>query len=615
MLRLENLKKFCKEKSITFFFPIAFILAIVPLIVRIRETHCGQETIDIFGAKSETDMFSQNKAILLIFFSVILLLIAIAFCRQIFEKKDKIINSILILSFVFFVLTLLSALFSDYRQVALWGIFDRAEGLVTIACYILLFVYSIFTFKTTKDFKCVLIPIIIVVVINAFLGVFQYVGQDLLKTSLGQIFANVDPSSVDTLYSSGNLYGTLYHYNYVGSFAAIVLPILIGSLFFEDDVFLKIIVLITIGCAFWLLFGSTSRAGLLGVGFSIIFAMIIFRKILFKSWKPVAICAGGIIILAVGLNFATGNKLFSRIPTLISDAAGIFSSADDSDYKNTLPLQNIVNKEDGSIEITIPGDVLKISHNAEDGYVFKNSKDEIVNYEKNIDTKAKIKTYSTTDETFKDLSFRFGPYLTKTKDDGLLLQLNGVPNFMFGLRDDTTIHLINGNSKKDIDLEDPVSIGFSGKEKLASSRGYIWSRSLPLLKNTLLLGNGPDTFVFEFPQNDLLGKLYAYDTASTIVDKPHNLYLQIALNEGVMALLAFLGIILIYIIDSIKLYARKSKFTEIEIMGISVFIAVIGYLFAGIFNDSVISVAPIFWVVLGVGVAVNFMNRKTLTSK
>lgn len=611
---MENFKKFCKEKSITFFFPIAFILTIVPLIVRIKETHCGQETLDVFGPKAETEMFSQNKAICLMFFSIILLIIAIAFCKQIFEKKDKIINSILILSFVFLVLTLSSALFSNYKQIALWGVYDRAEGFFTIACYILLFVYSIFTFKTTKDFKCVLIPIIIVVVINAFLGVFQYTGQDLLKTSLGAIFANVDPSSVDTLYNSGNLYGTLYHYNYVGSFAAIVLPILIGSLFFEDDVFLKIVILITIACAFWLLFGSTSRAGLLGVAFSIIFALIIFRKIVFKSWKPVSICVGCIIVLVVGLNFATGGKILSRIPSLVSDAVSIFKTSDKSDFKNSLPIQDIQNKEDGSIEIKVPNDVLKISHTA-DGYVFKNSKDEIVNYEKNIDTKAKTKTYSTTDETFKNISFRFGPYLTKTKDDGLLLNLDGTPQFMFGLRDDTTIHLINGNSKKDIDLEDPESIGFAGKEKLASSRGYIWSRSLPMLRNTLLLGTGPDTFVFEFPQNDLLGKLYAYDSATTIVDKPHNLYLQIALNEGVIALLAFLGIILIYIVDSIKLYALKSKFTENEIMGISVFLAVIGYLFAGIFNDSVISVAPIFWIVLGVGVAVNFINRKTATSK
>ena len=54
------------------------------------------------------------------------------------------------------------------------------------------------------------------------------------------------------------------------------------------------------------------------------------------------------------------------------------------------------------------------------------------------------------------------------------------------------------------------------------------------------IGKGPDTFFAEFPQGDLLGKLYAYDTTQMIVDKPHNLYLQIGINEGGIALLAFL---------------------------------------------------------------------------
>ena len=180
---------------------------------------------------------------------------------------------------------------------------------------------------------------------------------------------------------------------------------------------------------------------------------------------------------------------------------------------------------------------------------------------------------------------------------------------MFRLKDDNTIHMINGNSKEDIELDNPETIGFVGKEKLASSRGYIWSRTLPMLKDCLLLGKGPDTFVFNFPQNDLIGKLYAYDSATEIVDKPHDLYLQIATSNGLIALLAFLGIIIIYIVDSIKLYALKTKFTESEIVGISTFLGVIGYLFAGIFNDSLISVAPVFWIVFGVGIAINYINR------
>ncbi len=92
-----------------------------------------------------------------------------------------------------------------------------------------------------------------------------------------------------------------------------------------------------------------------------------------------------------------------------------------------------------------------------------------------------------------------------------------------------------------------------------------------------------------------------------VVDKPHNLYLQIALNQGCIALMAFLVAVMLYIVQSIKLYTRKMDYTLKEIMGCACMEAVIGYLGAGIFNDSVVSVAPIFWVIWGFGIATNEM--------
>lgn len=612
---MENLKKFCKEKSITFFFPIALVLTIVPLIVRYKAVTGNQETIDVFGAvKAGSDIFSQYKAILLMFFSAVILLISIAFFKKIFEKKDKVINSIVILSLVFLVFSLLSSIFSSYRKIAFFGIFDRAEGFITIACYILLFIYSIYTFKSTNDFKYFYIPICIVVFLNAFIGLFQFFGHDLLTTSLGQIFANVNPKSVTSLYESGNLYGTLYHYNYVGSFAALVIPILIGALFHEDDIFLKLMVIAAIGCGIWLLFGSTSRAGLLGVAASVLLSIIVLWKVLFKSWKPVVISIGILLVIVVGLNFATGGKIFNRIPTLISDGLSIFSNSKDFDYRDYTPVRDIKHTDNG-VEIMVQNDTLKISYE-DNQYVFKDSADQLVNFEKGTSTdstnKSKIKTYTTNDSRFSNLTFRYGNYLSKTREDGLLLYLDDKPAFMFILKDDNSIHMINGNSNKDIDLEYPETIGFNGKEKLASARGYIWSRSLPLLKDCLLIGKGPDTFVFDFPQNDLIGKLYAYDKATEIVDKPHNLYIQTAISNGVIALLAFVAIIVIYVVQSIKLYALKTKFTDSEIIGLATFIGVIGYLAAGIFNDSVISVAPVFWITFGVGFALNYINKNNL---
>ena len=213
------------------------------------------------------------------------------------------------------------------------------------------------------------------------------------------------------------------------------------------------------------------------------------------------------------------------------------------------------------------------------------------------------------DPNFKNISFNYTKVKSNTKVGFINLKLDGNLTFVFRLGKDNTVHLVNPNSENDIDVDYPETINlFTGKEKLGSARGYIWSRSIPLIKNNLILGSGPDTFIYQFPQNDLIGKYYTYDTPNIIIDKPHNLYLQIALNDGLIALIAFLFIMLVYVFDSIRLYSFKRDYNNDQILGIATCLSVVGYLFAGIFNDSVIDVAPIFWIVLGVGVAINFIN-------
>lgn len=613
---MENLKKFCKEKSITFFFPIALVLTIVPLIVRMRISEPDEDTLKLYGSSANSDLFTQNKEICLIFLSAIILIIAITCFKKFYEKKDKLINIMIICSLIFLGFTFLSALFSKYKHVAFWGIYDRSEGFITIACYILLFIYSIYTFKKTEEFKFILIPILILVYINGFLGLFQFFGSDLIKTSLGGLIAipssyNIDPSKLSLAYESGTIYGTLYHYNYVGSFTALVLPILFGACVIEDDIFLKLLSMGGSLVGLWLLFGSTSRAGIIGFGAIIVFACIFFGKLLLKKKKALLITLACLAVFAVGLNFATSGKIFRRIPSLVSDGLSLFKSNTDFDYRDHIPVKNIEHI-DNNIVLTLPTDTLTISFENND-YVFRNSKNEVVDYKSEFNSKIKAYDYTTTDANFSNISFRSGKIKSKTKNDGLMLILNGSNEFMFITRDDNSMHLIDPKTLEEIDLDFPETIGFNGKEKLASSRGYIWSRSIPLLKDTLILGSGPDTFSFDFPQHDMLGKLYAYGTTNMIISKAHNLFLQIGLNNGVVALIAFVILIMVYIVDSFKLYALKNKYDEKQILGSILALSVIGYLFTGLFNDSVICVAPIFWIILGVGAAVNFINKKAET--
>jgi O-antigen ligase len=146
-------------------------------------------------------------------------------------------------------------------------------------------------------------------------------------------------------------------------------------------------------------------------------------------------------------------------------------------------------------------------------------------------------------------------------------------------------------------------------EKFATNRGYIWSRSIPMLRETILIGHGPDSYAMEFPQKDYVGKMNAYRNASIIVDKPHNMFIQIGINTGVISVLALLAVFLMYFIDSVKLYWKRDMTTFLDCMGVGCVTAMISYLGAGFFNDQIISVAPLFYVVVGLGIAINTLVK------
>ena len=221
---------------------------------------------------------------------------------------------------------------------------------------------------------------------------------------------------------------------------------------------------------------------------------------------------------------------------------------------------------------------------------------------------------SIADEGFERVNFEFAstdnnPYY----DNAFFMWFDGDDDMplVFMLFNEKQIHMIHPDLGVRITPENADAIGFRGKELLGSSRGYIWSRTIPLLKECMVTGYGPDTFAYIFPQNDYLAKYYAYQEGFYIaVDKPHNLYLQIFFNNGLIALIAFLAICVFYLVDCFRLYALKKKYRIEQIYGISIMLAVVGYLAAGMFNDSVVAVAPVFWILLGVGAALNTINRR-----
>ncbi len=210
-----------------------------------------------------------------------------------------------------------------------------------------------------------------------------------------------------------------------------------------------------------------------------------------------------------------------------------------------------------------------------------------------MSSNAKIKF---TDPKYKDYTITI---------DGAVLRVNQKQvQFEFAVEDEK-FKLIGLNDDLTNTIEKAEYIGFKNKERFGSARGYIWSRTLPMLKDTILWGHGPDTYAIEFPQNDYIGKIRAYGTPQMLVDKPHNMYLQIAVNTGVLSLLAALALWGLYLAQSIRIYIKKMDYSFLSLSGAGIFLAVCGYLVTGLFNDSVVAIAPVFWVMLGLGFVCN----------
>ena len=89
---------------------------------------------------------------------------------------------------------------------------------------------------------------------------------------------------------------------------------------------------------------------------------------------------------------------------------------------------------------------------------------------------------------------------------------------------------------------------FKGHERSLSGRGYIWGRTIPLLKKSLLWGSGPDTFTVKFPQTDYVMKVNTgLNMYQQLPTKAHSMYLQSALQTGILSGICLLMFFLHYI--------------------------------------------------------------------
>ncbi|WP_294346273.1 O-antigen ligase, partial [uncultured Clostridium sp.] len=125
-------------------------------------------------------------------------------------------------------------------------------------------------------------------------------------------------------------------------------------------------------------------------------------------------------------------------------------------------------------------------------------------------------------------------------------------------------------------------------EHSGSNRVKIWKSVIICIKKHPILGTGPDT-VFEALRKE---KSKNPNIINAAVDKAHNEFLQIALNSGIPSLCLYIVFLILVIINILKnIYDYKYKI---------LLLVFLSFIIQSFFNISVISVAPIMWILFGI---------------
>ncbi len=557
-----------KEKLLKFILNV--LVGVVPAIMLLKLVQIDPITKLLYGDTAiVADFFSfyKSKIIialsLLLFFSFIFTVVFHYKKREFETLKNK--KNYIILSMFIFIM--ISFAFAPLKEISSYGLVDRYEGYYIWISYLMILLVTYNLHYTKKD---LMIHGMVVSISSAWIsaiGITNVLGKDLLQTDLFQkVILMFEPKNVQMVHKGSKLASsTLFNSNYVGSYVALVLPLITIFIINAEKRYQRVLGIISFALTIIFLLGSQSRAGYLGIIASFIYIVFKLRKNILRHIKVVLVLGLIVIVSVVGVNTITNGKVAKELLSLIK----VDTVFNDETLSSAIMFDDI-NVDVSDIELVKGDQYIK--------YIFFNGLNVYLNDEK-IE-------YELTDNKiiYKDdrLSYIDTYYNELTGE--LKFKVDNKRIEFILINNQVSVKGVRGEYFK---YEDPV-VSKIFEDRFASFRGYIWNRSIPLLMDKPLTGIGADVYVFKFPQNEILGRLNSGMRRDVIVDKPHNYYVQVGISFGIPFLLLFLSLNILGVI-------KKEKNVTISILKAGL----IGFLVVSVFNDSNVSYALIYWFYLG----------------
>lgn len=572
--------KFQENKKMLYTVPVIILLGLFPFLVgRIEIPTYTEQVPWMGGVENVQDFFLVVKQIVLYFVSIIMLIIMVGERKNYGLTWKK--NPLFLLLIMYGVFVLGSSIFCkepEYRWLSFRGMAGNMQGAFVVLCYLVVFFYGVWWGQNIRNMRPIVITWIVQWLLFGVLGVCQLIGTDPL--SVGPLAALVGGKEARVTHM---VYLTLYHWNYVGSYLALMIPLMVAlgiHYYRKREKKYWILCLICFYMSVISLCGSQSRTGMIGLGVTAILFSISYRKMVRRHWMKLSVFALTVAGIFLGCNQYITGRWFGRWNEIQYET------------NVTKKLSYIITGEN-RVEISFKGKPL---------YMTIQGEGENINLElKKADDSFYImredeKGIYCDEEPFQALRFRkISIEMDKKIIYGFQLMYKNSSWRITNQFEKKGYYYQNpwGQFDKMIYADTAFPYWVNG---FASLRGFVWSRTIPLLPDYLVWGAGQDQFAFAFPHQDYVAR-YKYKLLDTYYQKPHNWYLQMAIESGVISAICVVVFWICYLRRN-----RKSRGTAQDIGNTlirAVFFSMMAYLITAIFNDSLMVVAAPMWCLAG----------------
>ncbi|MDO5061746.1 MAG: O-antigen ligase family protein [Peptostreptococcaceae bacterium] len=592
--------------------PLILIIVIVPLLIYTQEVQVSDEVFRFWGMRSFYDNYNYSKARLILLLDIALL---IGLVFLFITRRDQILRRVrrtkwFLLGFAIFSLfTIISAVSSAYPDLAYNGSPERYEGLWILLSYLLISVYAIFVLKESM-LRYLKGAFLFLGIVISFLSIGHLMGRDFLFDSWLKQFTLLPNMTVSFTQDHRTFWSlTFYNPNNTGSYCALMIPLFFAwTMDARENKIIRMMTGVLFLSHIGILFFSRSQAGMVGVFLAVLIALYYYSPLLLRHQTLSLGLGAWLIFLALAGNFFTGGKLLYEVQDIFEGAKKLVTSNAEYVHDPTYGayIYDVQFPERDVIRLsTLDGDIDVLTKQGDFRIVDAQGNSLLKKFDKDMG-------YALLKGPYDDIALKAEMNQEVNKIVITILHQKKIA-FLVAKEPSGESYPVSNLSYQRCDMVQAPYWGFEGKERLGSGRGYLWSRSIPLIKNTLILGYGPDNYLAVFPHGDYLAKAILTENILMIVDKPHNMYLQWMINEGVVATLALMLSFAIFVVHAIRSVRRQERYSSREHWLIGCLLAVISYLGTGFFNDSAVSVAPIFWAVLGIGMILSALSDEERT--